>query len=462
MAAYPKILTTYEGLSLISAAAAATAPITITKVMLGDGELGETDQRSLTELISPKLELSLTGIEDLGNGQFQVRAAASNSGLSTGFFAREVGVYAKYSDASGEKLIAYTNGGNYVDYIPDESTPIDSQIFKIDVVIGDASEVTINVKDEAYLTAAELEEHNTSSTAHADIRAALDEAVTDVTYSSGTLTVEKGDGTQATTSIDHVEDINYQSGTMTVTYADGSKPTFAINPVTSVSVSSGVLTAAKADGTNAFAGNVLETMNVAALTDPFDFNDLTTSGFYRIAAPASGIIQEQTNGPTSSPQVGVVWVYPRAGRSASQIFITAAMTDVYMRRYNNMSGAWEDWHQYASLDSSSAGVITTYYTSGTTGYALFSNGYILQWGQVEDLENNVSKVATLPHAMASTQYHLFVHRKGLIEAVSSDTIYILNGRVNSSTQIEVSINALDQASLINWNMSYLVIGQAAT
>lgn len=117
----------------------------------------------------------------------------------------------------------------------------------------------------------------------------------------------------------------------------------------------------------------------------------------------------------------------------------------------------------ASGDSSNVTLpaISTFYTSGITGYVLFSNNFIIQWGQVEDLENNVSKVATLPHAMASTQYHLFIHRKGIFTSASSNTIYILNGRVNSATQIEVAINATAQTSLQNWSMSYLVIGTAA-
>ena len=166
MANYPKILLTTRGLSLISEANATNQALIFTKIMLGDGDIGGDSIRNLTALKNPKMELTLSGGTNLGNGQFQIRASCSNAGLNTGFFAREVGVYAKVGTSGNEKLIAYTNGGNFVDYIPDKSTPIDSQIFKIDIVVGDVENLTVQVKDETFLTQAELDEHNRNAGAH--------------------------------------------------------------------------------------------------------------------------------------------------------------------------------------------------------------------------------------------------------------------------------------------------------
>lgn len=166
MANYPKILMTTRGLSLISEANATNQALIFTKIMLGDGDIGGDSIRNLTALKNPKMELTLSGGTNLGNGQFQIRASCSNAGLNTGFFAREVGVYAKVDTSGNEKLIAYTNGGNFVDYIPDKSTPIDSQIFKIDIVVGDVENLTVQVKDETFLTQAELDEHNRNAGAH--------------------------------------------------------------------------------------------------------------------------------------------------------------------------------------------------------------------------------------------------------------------------------------------------------
>lgn len=166
MANYPKILMTVQGLSLISEANATGQALTFSKILLGDGNLESESIQSLTQLKSPKLELAVTGGTNLGSGQFQIRAVCSNASLDAGFFAREVGVYAKVGATGVEKLIAYTNGGNFVDYIPDKSVPIDSQIFKIDIVVGDTENVTVQVKDETYLIKAEMDEHNASGSAH--------------------------------------------------------------------------------------------------------------------------------------------------------------------------------------------------------------------------------------------------------------------------------------------------------
>lgn len=166
MANYPKILMTTQGLSLISEANATGQALTFSKVLLGDGNLEGDSIQSLTQLKGPKLELAVTGGTNLGSGQFQIRAVCSNASLDAGFFAREVGVYAKVGATGVEKLIAYTNGENFVDYIPDKSVPIDSQIFKIDIVVGDTENVTVQVKDETYLIKAEMDEHNASGSAH--------------------------------------------------------------------------------------------------------------------------------------------------------------------------------------------------------------------------------------------------------------------------------------------------------
>lgn len=166
MANYPKILMTTQGLSLISEANATGQALIFSKVLLGDGNLEGDSIQSLTQLKGPKLELAVTGGTNLGSGQFQIRAVCSNASLDAGFFAREVGVYAKVGATGVEKLIAYTNGGNFVDYIPDKSVPIDSQIFKVDIVVGDTENVTVQVKDETYLIKAEMDEHNASGSAH--------------------------------------------------------------------------------------------------------------------------------------------------------------------------------------------------------------------------------------------------------------------------------------------------------
>lgn len=166
MAKYPDLITTKKGLDLNSAANAAQKAVIFTKVVAGDGDVPSgTSISGLTAVVSPKMTLEITNKENLGNGHFTIRATLGNEELESGFYAKEIGVYAKL-DGDVEVLYAYTNGGNYVDYIPDKSSPIDAQIFNIDVIIGNLQQATILINDETHITVQDLEDHDTDDSAH--------------------------------------------------------------------------------------------------------------------------------------------------------------------------------------------------------------------------------------------------------------------------------------------------------
>ncbi len=166
MAKYPDLITTKKGLDLNSAANAAQKAVIFTKVVAGDGDVPSgTSISDLTAVVSPKMTLEITNKENLGNGHFTIRATLGNEELESGFYAKEIGVYAKL-DGDIEVLYAYTNGGNYVDYIPDKSSPIDAQIFNIDVIIGNLQQATILINDETHITVQDLEDHDTDDSAH--------------------------------------------------------------------------------------------------------------------------------------------------------------------------------------------------------------------------------------------------------------------------------------------------------
>ena len=166
MAKYPDLITTKKGLDLNSAANAAQKAVIFTKVTVGDGDVpSDTSVMDLTAVVSPKMNLDITNKENKGNGQFTIRATLGNDTLEQGFYAKEIGVYAKL-DGDKEVLYAYTNGGNYVDYIPDKSSPIDAQVFNIEVIIGNLQQATIVIEDETHITEKDLQDHNTSDSAH--------------------------------------------------------------------------------------------------------------------------------------------------------------------------------------------------------------------------------------------------------------------------------------------------------
>lgn len=164
MAKYPKLHTTNKGRELVSMANVQNKAVTYTKAVLGDGSFsGNID--TLTNLVSAKMECLFNNASNIGNGQFQLDFVIDNKKLENGFYAREVGIFAKI-DNGEEILFAYTNGGNYVDYIPDKSTPIDAQIIEADINIGDAESVTIVRSDSTYLTFKDLQNHDNNADAH--------------------------------------------------------------------------------------------------------------------------------------------------------------------------------------------------------------------------------------------------------------------------------------------------------
>ena len=166
MSNYPNTTLTHAGQNLIAESITEGEALIFTKVVLGDGELQEGQSiAALTALISPKLNVSMTSGSSSG-GQVKLRFAVGNSGLDEGFFAREVGIFAKVGENGTETLYAYTNGGNYVDFIPDKTRPIDNQIMDVYIVTGNAPNVTVHISDEAFALAKDLIDHNTNPKSH--------------------------------------------------------------------------------------------------------------------------------------------------------------------------------------------------------------------------------------------------------------------------------------------------------
>lgn len=172
MSNYPNTTLTHAGQDLIAESITEGEALIFTKVVLGDGELQEGQSiAALTALISPKLNVGMTSGSSSG-GQVKLRFAVGNSGLDEGFFAREVGIFAKVGENGTETLYAYTNGGNYVDYIPDKTRPIDNQIMDVYIVTGNAPNVEIQVSSDAYITVADMQEHESNANAHSALMGA--------------------------------------------------------------------------------------------------------------------------------------------------------------------------------------------------------------------------------------------------------------------------------------------------
>ena len=147
--------------------------LTFVRVELGDGELKEGDSiETLTALKHGITQLPLQGYQSEGNGKARLRFIVDNSALAAGFINREIGVFAKIENGA-EQLYAYTNAGNYADWIPSKEAPIDGDIVDLHIVIGNAPNVVIETSNGAYAAKIDIEEHNKAPDAHADLRALI-------------------------------------------------------------------------------------------------------------------------------------------------------------------------------------------------------------------------------------------------------------------------------------------------
>lgn len=172
MAKYPAVITTMAGTNTIAEANASKQALIFTKIVIGAGDMPASIP-SATALTDKRLELAITKSVKTGDGQFMVQGLLSNKNLDAGFYAREIGLMAKAGENGQEVLFSYTNGGNYVDYIPDKNTPMDSYTFTITTVIGNAEKVQAIVSDNGLASVHDLDVHNKDVLSHPAITAMI-------------------------------------------------------------------------------------------------------------------------------------------------------------------------------------------------------------------------------------------------------------------------------------------------
>lgn len=165
MAKYPAVITTMAGTNTIAEANASKQALIFTKIVIGAGDMPASIPQAIA-LTDKRLELDITKSVKTGDGQFMVQGLLSNKTLAAGFYAREIGLMAKAGENGREVLFSYTNGGNYVDYIPDKNTPMDSYTFTITTVIGNAEKVQAVISDNGLASIHDLKAHNTDEHAH--------------------------------------------------------------------------------------------------------------------------------------------------------------------------------------------------------------------------------------------------------------------------------------------------------
>ena len=173
MAQFPGLSLTLQGNKMIlkSSTGKVDDRLIITKAVIGDGQL-TTNIENLTSLVSPKLEIGLSNVKEVTNGQMQLQFNFDNKKVETGFYWREVGIYGKNGDSGQEKLIGYSNASGLTSYIPDKTNATPMQRLLIALGVGDNPNVKGLIDLSTAITREQLDEsiktHNLATNAHQD------------------------------------------------------------------------------------------------------------------------------------------------------------------------------------------------------------------------------------------------------------------------------------------------------
>lgn len=139
---------------VLEAKAQTGVTLNFTRIGVGDGELSGQDISDLTALIHQTMSLTLSRFKVLTNGKASVGGVLTNDGLATGFYWREIGLFATDPDL-GEILYCYGNAGALAEYIPTGggSEILEKQVAIVSI-IGNAANVSATI-DQSLLWASQ-------------------------------------------------------------------------------------------------------------------------------------------------------------------------------------------------------------------------------------------------------------------------------------------------------------------
>ncbi|WP_320169947.1 hypothetical protein [Maridesulfovibrio sp.] len=174
---------TRHGMELLGLVGTGTV-LDFTRVAVGSGlwTAGQQDAPAeLTGLVREEMSLDIgsvvpTSVPDTDEpaGCYTIHSMLTNAGLASGFALREIGIFATHP-TRGEVLYAVDYAGEQYDYIPSlpaGAAPLEKQ-FRIDVVTGNAEEITIQQSPVLLATHDDMSDHNEDPEAHPDLLARM-------------------------------------------------------------------------------------------------------------------------------------------------------------------------------------------------------------------------------------------------------------------------------------------------
>ena len=314
--------------------------LTFTAIKLGDGTMTTEPIAALTDLIHGIITLPVHEVRR--NADYaEVTGVFQNAGLSSGFYWREIGIFAADpdypNDRSHDILYCYQNAAELAEYIPSASSAVIEKIIRVACVVGDTENVTVGLTSQAYAKAEDLqalEEQHSKDVER--INDALD--AVDPTKVTAKAEPADGDGVMIADSTDSgkAKRLLWSS----VKTALGKLFVPLARKINGKALSADVtLTAADIKMPNSEedvgAAMAKRAVGTGVIGDEIDLNDVDTSGMYRVQKPK--------NGAYDYGQLLVIHGY---GDTIAQVCFDYAANRCAVRCARGLYGdapKWEDW-----------------------------------------------------------------------------------------------------------------------
>ena len=140
------------------------AVFTPTRIVIGSGSLpAGTTVQTITAVIAPVQTLTISKKKRSNDGLVTIGGVYSNKEVTTNFYFRELGLYAKAVYPNGteiaEVLYCYGNAGNSADLMPAYTSgqPVEREI-DIVTYIGNDTDVDLTIGSNVYVTQSQMAE----------------------------------------------------------------------------------------------------------------------------------------------------------------------------------------------------------------------------------------------------------------------------------------------------------------
>ena len=149
---------TVQGLNII-AKLVAGSQLEFTRIAVGDGAMpSDKTPLTVTDLTHKLFDVDINSVVNNDNGSATVKGVFSNTASETGFFYRELGLFAKDPDTKKEILYCYGNAAADAEWIsPAGSSSVIEKEVSIITLIGNAEKITVSLKSGIYTTKEDLD-----------------------------------------------------------------------------------------------------------------------------------------------------------------------------------------------------------------------------------------------------------------------------------------------------------------